>query len=73
MTKVVFRENGKPRAITGTIRCPTCGTEFPAESILSVDHGEKESRLAISHPPGHRVSFATEGPNAVSLFVIHKQ
>jgi hypothetical protein len=70
VTHVVFREDGQPRAIGGTIACETCGAEFPVESVLQVEHREKDTRLAITHPPGHKVSFVTEGAGAIALFIL---
>ena len=70
MTRIVFREGGQPKPISGTIACETCGAEFAVESVLNVEHREKDTRLAISHPPGHKVSFVTEGSDAISLFIL---
>ena len=70
MTRIAFRKNGKPVPISGTITCATCGLEVPAAEVLSVEHGETASKVAISHPPGHRVSFSIDSPDAVSLFMV---
>jgi hypothetical protein len=70
VTTVVFRRDGKPVPITGTIRCSTCGMEVPAESVVSVEHGAAASKVAITHPPGHKVSFNIESPDAVNVFMV---
>jgi hypothetical protein len=70
LATITFRKNGKPVPITGTVTCATCGKEFPADQILTVEHRDKDTRLAIHHPPGHKTSFITEGPDAITLFVI---
>jgi hypothetical protein len=69
--RVAFRENGQPKPISGTIACATCGQEFPLDTIVQAEHREKDTKLAITHPPNHKVSFATEGPDAISVFVLH--
>ena len=73
MTHITFRKGGQPVPIEGTIRCATCGAEFRADEILSVETTAQESRLAISHPPDHRASFSINSPDAVTLFVVHKR
>jgi hypothetical protein len=70
VTRVVFRKDGKPVPIEGTITCETCGTTVPAASVVSVEHGATASKVAISHPPGHRVSFNIDGPDSVNVFMV---
>ena len=70
MSTIVFRKDGKPVPISGTIRCATCGLEVPADQVVSVEHGAAASRLAITHPPGHKVSFNIESPDAVNLYMV---
>ena len=70
MTRIEFRKNGQPVPISGTITCETCGLEVPADQVLSVEHGATASRIAITHPPGHKVSFNIDGSDAVSLFMV---
>jgi hypothetical protein len=70
VARIVFRKDGHPVPIAGTVTCATCGLEVPAESVLSVEHGAAASKVAITHPPGHKVSFNIESPDAVNLFMV---
>ena len=73
MERITFRKDGHPVPITGSLTCATCGLTFPAESILSVEPGARDSRLAIRHPADHRVSFSIDSADAVTLFIVHSR